>query len=82
MNLAHVRIMQRDMEGAFSYYESALKANPKLLPAYMEMIRLYGQMGDLARAAHILQRAVDHVPAERERLRQFYEEVQTRALGR
>ena len=82
MNLAHVRIMQRDIEGAFSYYEAALKANPKLLPAYVEMIRLYGQMGDLARAAHILQRAVDHLPAERERLRQFYEEIQTRALGR
>ena len=46
MNLAHVRIMQRDLEGAFSYYESALAANPKLLPAYVEMIRLYGQMGD------------------------------------
>ena len=82
MNLAHVRIMQRDIEGAFSYYESALKANPKLLPAYVEMIRLYGQMGDLARAAHVLQRAVDHLPAERERLRQFYEEMQARALGR
>ena len=82
MNLAHVRIMQRDLEGAFRYYEAALKANPKLLPAYVEMIRLYGQMGDLARAAHVLQRAVDHLPAERERLRQFYEEIQTRALGR
>ena len=82
MNLAHVRIMQRDLEGAFSYYESALAANPKLLPAYVEMIRLYGQMGDLARAAHILQRAVDQLPAESERLRQFYEEIQMRALGR
>ena len=82
MNLAHVRIMQRDLEGAFSYYESALAANPKLLPAYVEMIRLYGQMGDLARAAHVLQRAVDHLPAERERLRQFYEEIQMRALSR
>ena len=82
MNLAHVRIMQRDLEGAFSYYESVLAANPKLLPAYVEMIRLYGQMGDLARAAHILQRAVDQLPAQRERLRQFYEEIQTRALGR
>ena len=46
------------------------------------MIRLYGQMGDLARAAHILQRAVDQLPAESERLRQFYEEIQMRALGR
>ena len=82
MNLAHVRIMQRDLEGAFSCYESALAANPKLLPAYVEMIRLYGQMGDLARAAHILQRAVDQLPAESERLRQFYEEIQMRALGR
>ena len=82
MNLAHVRIMQRDLEGAFSSYESALAANPKLLPAYVEMIRLYGQMGDLARAAHILQRAVDQLPAESERLRQFYEEIQMRALGR
>ena len=82
MNLAHVRIMQRDLEGAFSCYESALAANPKLLPAYVEMIRLYGQMGDLARAAHILQRAVDQLPAQRERLRQFYEEIQMRALGR
>ena len=82
MNLAHVRIMQRDLEGVFSYYESALAANPKLLPAYVEMIRLYGQMGDLARAAHILQRAVDQLPAESERLRQFYEEIQMRALGR
>ena len=82
MNLAHVRIMQRDLEGTFSYYESALAANPKLLPAYVEMIRLYGQMGDLARAAHILQRAVDQLPAESERLRQFYEEIQMRALGR
>ena len=82
MNLAHVRIMQRDIEGAFSYYEAALAANPKLLPAYVEMIRLYGQMGDLARAAHVLQRAVEHLPTERERLRQFYEEIQTRALGR
>ena len=82
MNLAHVRIMQRDLGGAFSCYESALAANPKLLPAYVEMIRLYGQMGDLARAAHILQRAVDQLPAESERLRQFYEEIQMRALGR
>ena len=82
MNLAHVRIMQRDLEGAFSCYESALAANPKLLPAYVEMIRLYGQMGDLARAAHILQRAVDQLPAASERLRQFYEEIQMRALGR
>ena len=82
MNLAHVRIMQRDLEGAFSCYESALAANPKLLPAYVEMIRLYGQMGDLARAAHILQRAVDQLPAESERLRQFYEEIQMRALSR
>ena len=82
MNLAHVRIMQRNLEGAFSCYESALAANPKLLPAYVEMIRLYGQMGDLARAAHILQRAVDQLPAESERLRQFYEEIQIRALGR
>ena len=82
MNLAHVRIMQRDLEGAFSCYESALAANPKLLPAYVEMIRLHGQMGDLARAAHILQRAVDQLPAASERLRQFYEEIQMRALGR
>ena len=82
MNLAHVRIMQRDIEGAFSCYESALASNPKFLPAYVEMIRLYGQIGDLARTAHVLQRAVDHLPAERERLRQFYQEIQTRALGR
>ena len=82
MNLAHVRIMQRDLEGAFSCYESALAANPKLLPAYVEMIRLHGQMGDLARAAHILQRAVDQLPAASERLRQFYEKIQMRALGR
>ncbi len=82
MNLAHVRIVQQDIEGAFSCYESALAANPKLLPAYVEMIRLYGQIGDIARAAHVLQRAVDHLPADRDRLRQFYEAIQQRALGR
>ena len=72
LNLAHVRIVQRDLEGAFSCYESALAANPKFLPAYVEMIHLYGQMGDLARAAHVLQRAVDHLPAQRERLERLY----------
>lgn len=82
MNWAHVRIMRRDFAGAFDCYESALAANPKLLPAYVEMIRLYGHKGDLARAAHVLQRAVEQVPAARDRLRQLYAEIQARALGR
>ena len=72
LNLAHVRIAQRDLAGAFRCYEAALAANPKLLRVYVEMIRLYGQVGDWAQAAHILQRAVDNVPAERERLQRLY----------
>ena len=72
MNLAHVRIIQRDLESAFGYYEAALKANPQFLPAYVEMLRLCGQLGDLARAAHVRQRAVDHLPAERARLERLY----------
>lgn len=72
LNLAHVRIVQRDLAGAFRCYEAALAANPKLLRVYVEMIRLYGQVGDWAQAAHVLQRAVDNVPAERERLQRLY----------
>ena len=72
LNLAHVRIAQRDLAGAFRCYEAALAANPKLLRVYVEMIRLYGQVGDWAQAAHILQRAIDNVPAERERLQRLY----------
>lgn len=82
LNLAHVQIMQSDIKGAFTAYEGALEAYPKLLPAYVEMIRLYGQMGDLARAAQVLDRAIEHLPAERERLRRLYEAVQAQESGR
>lgn len=79
LNLAHVRIVQRDLAGAFRCYEAALAANPKLLPAYIEMIRLYGQLGDRVRAAHVLQRAVDNVPAARARLQRLYGSLFNRA---
>lgn len=82
MNLAHVRIMQRNAQGAFKAYEAALALNPKLLPAYIEMISLYGKMGDLAQAAQVLKRAVDNLPAERGRLRQLYDKVQLQVLSK
>ena len=82
LNLAHVRIMQRDLRGAFAAYEAVLAINPKLLPAYVEMISLYGQMEDLAQAAQVLKRAVDNVPEERVRLRQLYDKIQMRVLSK
>ena len=82
LNLAHVHIMQRNLRGAFAAYEAALALNPKLLPAYVEMISLYGRMEDLARAAQVLKRAVDHLPEERERLRQLYDKIQLQVLSK
>ena len=81
INLAHVRVMQRDIAGAFAAYEAALALNPKLLSAYVEMITLYGQLGDLAQAAQVLKRSIDQIPAERERLRMLYDGVQMRVLS-
>ncbi len=81
VNLAHVRVMQRDVEGAFAAYEQALALNPKLLAVYVEMMALYGQLGDLAQAAQVLKRSIDQLPAERTRLRQLYDGVQMRALS-
>lgn len=72
MNLAHVRVQQGDVEGAITAYEAALAANPRLLPAYVEMMVLYGRRGSLAEAAGVLARAVEHLPAERERLQRLY----------
>ena len=72
MNLAHVHIQQGDAEGAITAYEAALAANPRLLPAYVEMMVLYGRLGALAEAARVLDRAVEHLPAQRERLERLY----------
>ncbi len=82
LNLARVRIMQRDIDGAIAVYEMAIAAEPKMLPAYVEMIRLYGQIGDLGRAAQLVERAGEALPQQRERFRQFYQQIQERALGR
>ena len=82
LNLAHVRIMQRDLRGAFAAYEAALAINPKLLPAYVEMITLYGRMEDLAQAAQVLKRAIDNIPEQRQRLRQLYDNVQRQVLSK
>lgn len=81
VNLAHVRVMQRDADGAFAAYEQALALNPKLLAVYVEMMTLYGQLGDLAQAAQVLKRSIDQLPGERARLRQLYDSVQMRALS-
>lgn len=81
VNLAHVRVMQRDVNGAFAAYEEALALNPKLLSVYVEMITLYGQLGDLAQAAQVLKRSIDQIPDERDRLRKLYDGVQMRVLS-
>ena len=62
-------------------YEEALALNPKLLSVYVEMITLYGQLGDLAQAAQVLKRSIDQIPAERDRLRKLYDGVQMRVLS-
>ena len=72
MNLAHVRVQQGDAKGAITAYEAALAANPRLLPAYVEMMVLYGRLGALAETARVLDRAVEHLPAERARLERLY----------
>ncbi len=72
MNLAHVRVQQGDAKGAITAYEAALAANPRLLPAYVEMMVLYGRLGALAETARVLDRAVEHLPAERSRLERLY----------
>ena len=82
LNMAHVRIMQRDIDGAIAAYEAAIAAAPQMLPAYVEMIRLFGQFGDLARAAQVVERAGQALPPQRERLRQLYRQIQGRTLGR
>jgi len=82
LNMAHVRIMQRDIDGAIAAYEAAIAAEPQMLPAYVEMIRLFGQFGDLARAAQVVERAGQALPQQRERLRQLYRQIQGRTLGR
>ena len=81
LNLAHVRIMQRDFDGAIQAYEEAISTEPKMLPAYVEMLQFYGQMGDLARAAQVLDRAVKELPGHRERLQRLYQQIQGRILG-
>ena len=52
-----------------------------MLPAYVEMLQFYGQMGDLARAAQVLDKAVKELPGHRERLQRLYQQIQGRILG-
>ncbi|MBP9599471.1 MAG: tetratricopeptide repeat protein, partial [Desulfobacter sp.] len=65
--LAVIRELKKDTDGAIQYYEKLLELNKEYLPTYLNLSRIYKARGDLKKAKAYLEQALaikdDYAPA-------------------
>ena len=65
--LAVIRELKKDTDGAIQYYETLLELNKEYLPTYLNLSRIYKALGDLKKAKAYLEQALaikdDYAPA-------------------